>query len=85
MKTGLTRRTALKSIAAALGGVFIFLALRVLSQASDESARRMFGFSVLYLFLLFALLIVDRAPGLVPLGLMAPELVPLGLVVGGLG
>ena len=51
--------------AAVLGGVFIFLALRVLSQATDKSARRMFGFSVLYLFLLFALLIVDRAPGLV--------------------
>jgi len=66
--------------AVALGGAFVFLALRVLSQATDESARRMFGFSVLYLFLLFALLIVDRAPGLMP-----PELVPLGLIAGGLG
>jgi protoheme IX farnesyltransferase len=32
----------------------------------DGSARRMFGFSILYLFALFALLIVDRAPGLAP-------------------
>jgi protoheme IX farnesyltransferase len=55
--------------AAALGGFFIFLALRVLSTATDDSARRMFGFSVLYLFLLFALLIVDRAPGLAAGGL----------------
>jgi protoheme IX farnesyltransferase len=55
--------------AAALGGFFIFLALRVLSAATDDSARRMFGFSVLYLFLLFALLIVDRAPGLAAGGL----------------
>ena len=52
--------------AAALGALFILAAVRVLRDYGERSARRMFGFSILYLFLLFALLIVDRAPGLVP-------------------
>jgi protoheme IX farnesyltransferase len=30
-------------------------------------AKRMFGFSLLYLFLHFALLCVDRAPGILPM------------------
>ena len=37
---------------------------RVCRDATDRSAKRMFAYSILYLFLLFALLIVDRAPGL---------------------
>ena len=50
--------------AGVLGGLFILAAVRVLKDESDRSARRMFAFSILYLFLLLALLIVDRAPGL---------------------
>jgi protoheme IX farnesyltransferase len=52
--------------AAILGGLFILAALRVWFDQSDRSARKMFGFSILYLFGLFALLILDRAPGLLP-------------------
>jgi protoheme IX farnesyltransferase len=50
--------------AAVLGGLFVLSALRVQSDHGDRPARRMFGFSIVYLFALFALLIVDRAPGL---------------------
>ena len=49
--------------ALALGLVFTGLALAVLREPPGQhrQAKRMFGFSVLYLFLLFALLMVDRA------------------------
>jgi len=49
--------------AAALGlsALFTGAALRVLRDPGESSARQMFGFSILYLFLLFALMIVDRA------------------------
>ena len=47
-----------------LGGLMIVAALRVMARKDERSARQMFAFSILYLFLLFALLIVDRAPGL---------------------
>jgi len=50
--------------AAVLGGFFILAAIRVWFDETDRSAKRMFAFSILYLFLLLALLIVDRAPGL---------------------
>ncbi len=50
--------------AALLGALFILAAVGVWFDSTDRSAKRMFGFSILYLFLLFALLIVDRAPGL---------------------
>jgi heme o synthase len=33
-------------------------------DSGERAARQMFAFSILYLFLLFTLLIVDRAPGL---------------------
>jgi protoheme IX farnesyltransferase len=49
--------------AVVLGALFILAALSVLADRTDRSAKRMFGFSILYLFLLFALIIVDRAPG----------------------
>jgi protoheme IX farnesyltransferase len=55
--------------AAVLGLAFIGLCLRVLREdgaaTGHRAAKQMFGFSILYLFLLFALLMVDRAPGLV--------------------
>ncbi len=41
--------------------VFVVYALRVRFDETNRSARRMFGFSILYLFLVFAALIVDRA------------------------
>ena len=52
--------------AAVLSGCFLLLALKVLRRDDNKPARDMFGFSILYLFALFGLLIVDRAPGLWP-------------------
>ena len=49
-----------------LGGLFILAALRVRADDSDRSAREMFAYSIFYLFALFTLLILDRAPGLLP-------------------
>ncbi|MDE1931237.1 MAG: heme o synthase [Alphaproteobacteria bacterium] len=48
-----------------LSALFTLCAVSVWRDASDRAARRMFGFSLLYLFLLFALMAIDRAPGLV--------------------
>ncbi|MGE0256624.1 MAG: heme o synthase [Alphaproteobacteria bacterium] len=48
--------------ALALGLVFVAAALRVLAEpdeAGDRAARQMFGFSILYLFMIFGLLVVD--------------------------
>ena len=45
-----------------LSAAFTFMALKVWRDETDRSAKRMFGFSILYLFLLFALMILDRAP-----------------------
>jgi protoheme IX farnesyltransferase len=53
----------------ALNAGFVFHAVRVLMRDDLRYAKRMFGFSLIYLFLHFALLCVDRAPGLIP-GLM---------------
>jgi protoheme IX farnesyltransferase len=52
--------------ALALSAVFTVLSLRVLVAGDDvdRRARQMFGFSLLYLFLLFALMALDRAPHL---------------------
>jgi protoheme IX farnesyltransferase len=47
-----------------LGGAFVLLALKIQRDPTDRTAKQTFGFSILYLFLLFALVIVDRAPGL---------------------
>jgi protoheme IX farnesyltransferase len=57
--------------AAALGAVFLALALRVWIAEDDGSARGLFGFSILYLFLLFALLVADRLALGPAAGLMA--------------
>jgi heme o synthase len=43
--------------------VFTGFAILVWRDDSDRSARRMFTFSLLYLFLTFSLLLVDRAGG----------------------
>jgi protoheme IX farnesyltransferase len=52
--------------ALALSAVFTGLAVKVWLDPTHRSAKQMFGFSILYLFLLFALLLVDRAPQGVP-------------------
>ena len=49
--------------AAALGAVLIALALRVRAERQGyRASRQLFGFSILYLFLLFAMLLIDRMP-----------------------
>ncbi len=48
-------------VVSAMGAGFIVLALRVLREPGERSAQRMFGYSILYLFVLFAMLIVERA------------------------
>jgi protoheme IX farnesyltransferase len=48
--------------AVGLSAAFTAAALRVWFDPGERSAKQMFGFSILYLFLLFALLVVDRAP-----------------------
>ncbi len=52
-----------------LGLLFILAAVRVWFDSGERAARQMFAFSILYLFLLFTLLIVDRTPGLLGGGL----------------
>ena len=47
-----------------LGGLFLIAALRVLRQEGDRPARRMFGYSIFYLFMIFATLIIDKSLGL---------------------
>ncbi len=47
-------------VAATMGAYFLWLALRVRRARDDASARRMFGFSILYLFALFAALIAEH-------------------------
>jgi heme o synthase len=48
--------------ALALGAVMIALALRVRTEhAGNRAGKQMFGFSILYLFLLFAALLADHA------------------------
>jgi protoheme IX farnesyltransferase len=57
--------------AAVLGAMFFALALLVWFDDGERFARRLFGFSILYLFLLFAFLVVDRVALGVPAGLVA--------------
>ncbi len=49
------------AVAFGLSLIFVLYALRVRFDRTLASARRMFGFSILYLFLVFTALIVDRA------------------------
>ena len=52
-------------VALVLGLVFVAAAIAVWRDETDRSAKRMFGFSIFYLFALFALLIADHAIGIV--------------------
>ena len=46
-----------------LNAIFTVTAVQVCRDDSDRSARRMFAFSLLYLFLIFSMLLMDRAGG----------------------
>ncbi|PWR19851.1 heme o synthase [Zavarzinia compransoris] len=50
--------------AAVLGLVFLGLAVRLYVKRDNRAAMQLFAFSILYLFLLFALLLVERLAGL---------------------
>ena len=50
--------------AAILGALFLMAAWRVWRIATDRPAKQLFGFSILYLFLLFALLLAESGLGL---------------------
>jgi protoheme IX farnesyltransferase len=52
------------AVAAALGIVFVAMAVGIMRDSGETFARRTFLFSLLYLSALFAALIVDRALGL---------------------
>ena len=56
-------------VVAALGLNFIRLSMDLYRRPDDVAARRLFAFSILYLFLLFLLLVIDRL--LVMAGLLA--------------
>ena len=51
-------------VALVLSALFTLTAIRVWYDDGETSAKRMFAFSILYLFLLFAVMVVDKAPGL---------------------
>lgn len=51
-------------VALVMGLGFVGLALRVQRDPGERAPRQLFGYSILYLFVLFGLLIIDRAPGL---------------------
>jgi protoheme IX farnesyltransferase len=44
-----------------LGGVFILYAVRLWRQATPGAARRLYLYSILYLFALFIAMAVDRS------------------------
>ena len=52
------------AVAAVLGLVFLGLSIAVWFDTTDRSARRMFAFSILHLFLLFATLVAESLLGL---------------------
>ncbi len=54
---------AYASAAVLLGGIFLGLAVRLWITATDSTAKALFGYSILYLFVLFAVMLVDAAPG----------------------
>ena len=49
------------AVAAGLGLNFIRLSRALMRSPNDSAARRLFGFSIVYLFLLFLGLVIDRA------------------------
>ena len=55
-----TAGLAYGAAAATVGTYLLWLAVQIVRTRSDRAARRMFGFSILYLFILFAALIVEN-------------------------
>ncbi|MFN3232398.1 MAG: heme o synthase [Alphaproteobacteria bacterium] len=53
------------AVATGLGAMFIYLAVQVLQNRDGAAPKKLFLFSILYLFVLFAALIVEHAVGLV--------------------
>lgn len=43
-----------------LGAYFFWLTIKIIISQNDKSARRLFGFSIIYLFALFAALIIEQ-------------------------
>jgi protoheme IX farnesyltransferase len=56
------------AVVAIMGVCFVLLAVRVLRERGGRAARHMFRFSIVYLFVLFAALIIEHA-AVAPLGL----------------
>jgi protoheme IX farnesyltransferase len=58
------------ALAAVLGALFIALAIRVYQQrqgeAAEKAAKQLFAFSILYLFLLLAMIVAEHGLGLAP-------------------
>ena len=56
------------AVAAVLGGIFVVMAFDCYhkreGETADRAAKNLFGYSVLYLFLLFAVLLVERGFGI---------------------
>jgi heme o synthase len=50
-------------VAVVTGAAMLAMAIRLLTECSDRAAKHLFAFSILYLFLLFAFLLIDRAVG----------------------
>jgi protoheme IX farnesyltransferase len=48
-------------VATVTGLAMLALAIRVMTDRSERAAKHLFAFSILYLFLLFAFLLIDRA------------------------
>ena len=46
--------------AGVLGAYFFWLTIKIIISQNDKSARRLFGFSIIYLFALFAALIIEQ-------------------------
>ncbi|MEM7172389.1 MAG: heme o synthase [Pseudomonadota bacterium] len=51
------------AVALITSGCFVLLSVRVLRDHSDRVAKLMFGYSILYLFVIFAMLIMDCTAG----------------------
>ncbi len=49
--------------AGVLGLIFLAGAIAVYRDSGERAARGLFGYSIVYLFLLFALMVLDRVPG----------------------
>ena len=72
-------------VALVMGLGFVGLALRVQRDPGERAPRQLFGYSILYLFVLFGMLIIDRVPGLLAGGepSLTPSLMAASRIFGG--